>query len=143
MTAGRAHLVSQRPFVAAASVRDNLRLGNGAADEALWDALRRVGLDGTVAAMPDSLDTMLGDDGFGLSAGQRARLVLARALLSDAPVLLLDEPTAHLDAASSAAIRDLIAELSERRTVVAVTHRPELLELADRHHHLEPRQVRS
>ena len=142
VTAGRAHLVSQRPFVAAASVRDNLRLGNGAADEALWDALRRVGLDGTVAAMPDSLDTMLGDDGFGLSAGQRARLVLARAFLSDAPVLLLDEPTAHLDTASSAAIHDLIAELSERRTVVAVTHRPELLELADRHHLLEPRQVR-
>ncbi|KAB7743983.1 thiol reductant ABC exporter subunit CydD [Nostocoides sp. F2B08] len=143
LTAGRAHLVSQRPFVAAASVRDNLRLGNGAADEALWEALRRVGLDGTVAAMPQSLDTLLGDDGFGLSAGQRARLVLARALLSSAPVLLLDEPTAHLDAASSATIHDLIADLAERRTVVAVTHRTELLVAADRHHHLEPREVRS
>lgn len=143
LAAGPAHLVSQRPFVAAASVRDNLRLGNGAGDEALWDALRRVGLDGTVAAMPQSLDTMLGDDGFGLSAGQRARLVLARALLSNAPVLLLDEPTAHLDASSSSLIHDLIAELAERRTVVTVTHRPELVEIADRHHHLEPREVRS
>jgi thiol reductant ABC exporter CydD subunit len=141
VTAGRAHLVSQRPFVAAASVRDNLRLGNGAGDDALWDALRRVGLDGAVAAMPESLDTMLGDDGFGLSAGQRARLVLARALISTDPVLLLDEPTAHLDAASSETIHELIAELAQRRTVVAVTHRPELLGIADRHRHLESRPV--
>src|SRR5690606_22558333 len=81
ITAGRAHLVSQRPFVAAATVRDNLRLGNAALDPDLWEALRRVGLEGAVASMPQSLDTMLGDDGFGLSAGQRARLVLARALL--------------------------------------------------------------
>ena len=143
VTGGRAHLVSQRPFVAAATVRDNLRLGNGAGDDALWDALRRVGLDGAVAAMPQALDTMLGDDGFGLSAGQRTRLVLARALLSPAPVLLLDEPTAHLDAASSATIHDLIAELAERRTVIVVTHRPELLELADRHRHLDRPEVRS
>ena len=135
---GAAHLVSQRPFVAAAPVRDNLRLGNTAEDPDLWEVLRRVGLDGAVASMPHSLDTMLGDDGFGLSAGQRARLVLARALLSPAPVLLLDEPTAHLDAGSSPLVHDLIAELAAQRTVVVVTHRPELLTLADRHVALEP-----
>ena len=138
VTAGPAHLVSQRAFVAAASVRDNLRLGNGAGDDALWDALRQVGLDGLIAALPRSLDTMLGDDGFGLSAGQRARLVLARALLSSAPVLLLDEPTAHLDALSCETIHAVIAHLATRHTVVVVTHRPELLALADRHHHLDP-----
>ena len=137
VTAGPAHLVSQRPFVAAASVRDNLRLGSGASDDALWDALRRVGLDGMVASMPESLDTMLGDDGFGLSAGQRGRLVLARALLSAAPVILLDEPTAHLDAESSTTIHEVITLLATRRTVVVVTHRPELLALSDRHAHLE------
>lgn len=143
ITAGRAHLVSQRPFVAAASVRDNLRLGNNAADDALWEVLRRVGLDGAVAAMPQSLDTPLGDDGFGLSAGQRSRLVLARALLSTAPVLLLDEPTAHLDTESSQTIHDLIAQLATQRTVVVVTHRPELLLRADERLHLEREQVAS
>lgn len=142
VTAGRSHLVSQRPFVAAASVRDNLRLGSGADDDALWEALRRVGLDGTVAALPRSLDTVLGDDGFGLSAGQRARLVLARALLSSAPVILLDEPTAHLDPESSETIHEVIAVLATRHTVVVVTHRPELVTIADRHHHLEPAEVR-
>lgn len=136
-----AHLVSQRPFVAAGSVRDNLRLGNGASDDALWDALRRVGLEGVVAAMPGSLDTELGDDGFGLSAGQRSRLVLARALLSDRPVLLLDEPTAHLDAETSHAIHDVIRELAAERTVIAVTHRPELLQIADEHIHLDRARV--
>ena len=131
VSTGPSHLVSQRPFVAAATVRDNLRLGTAATDAALWEALRRVGLDGVVASMPQSLDTMLGDDGFGLSAGQRARLVLARALLSSAPVLLLDEPTAHLDADSSALVQDVIRELAGQRTVIVVTHRPELLEHAD------------
>jgi len=143
VTAGPAHLVSQRPFVAAASIRDNLRLGNTADDAALWEVLRRVGLEGAIAATPHSLDTMLGDDGFGLSAGQRARLVLARALLSTAPVVLLDEPTAHLDSTSSATIHDVIAELATRRTVVVVTHRPELLEIADQHVHLESAEVRA
>lgn len=143
ITAGPAHLVSQRPFVAAAPIRDNLRLGNGAEDNSLWEALRQVRLDGAVAAMPQSLDTMLGDDGFGLSAGQRSRLVLARALLSAAPILLLDEPTAHLDAESSETIHDLIVELAAQRTVVVVTHRPELLQRADEHIHLERAQVSS
>lgn len=141
ITAGAGHLVSQRPFIAAASVRDNLRLGNRADDERLWAALRRVGLEGVVAALPVSLDTMLGDDGFGLSAGQRSRLVLARALLSPAPVILLDEPTAHLDADSAALIHDVIHELAGQRTVIVVTHRPELLDLADRHHLLEAAAV--
>lgn len=135
------HLVSQRPFVAAASIGDNLRLGNNADDARLWTVLRAVGLDGTVAAMPQSLDTTLGDDGFGLSAGQRARLVLARALLSPAPVILLDEPTAHLDADSSALVHDVIRDLAHQRTVIVVTHRPELLEQADRHHNLQPAAV--
>jgi ATP-binding cassette, subfamily C, bacterial CydD len=143
VTAGRTHLVSQRPFIAAASVRENLRLGSGAGDDTIWAALREVGLEGAVAAMPHSLDTGLGDEGFGLSAGQRSRLVIARALLSSAPVLLLDEPTAHLDAESSATIHEVIARLATRRTVVAVTHRPELLALADRHLHLEPVEVAS
>ena len=130
--AGRAHLVTQRPFLPAGTLRDALRLGNDADDAQLWEALRLVGLEGVVARMPQALATPLGDDGFGLSAGQRARVALARATLSTAPVLLVDEPTAHLDTASADLVHDLLVDLAERRTVIAVTHRPELVARADR-----------
>jgi thiol reductant ABC exporter CydD subunit len=136
LTAPRSHLVSQRPFLAPGTVRDNLTLGNDCGDEELWQILRLVGLDYLVITLADGLDTRLGDDGFGLSAGQRARLTLARAALSSAPLLLLDEPTAHLDAESAELTHRLIKKLAELRTVVAVTHRPELLSLADEHIHL-------
>lgn len=131
--AGRAHLVTQRPFLPAGTLREALTLGNDADDQALWDALRLVGLEGFVAGLPLALATPLGDDGFGLSAGQRARIALARATLSTAPVLLVDEPTAHLDEAAATLVHDVLAGLGERRTVIAVTHRPELVARADRH----------
>ena len=133
VTAPRSHLVTQRPFLAAGTVRDNLTLGNDSTDDELWDMLREVGLDGMVAALDLGLDTRLGDDGFGLSAGQRARLTLARAALSSAALVLLDEPTAHLDEESAALAHHMIQRLAALRTVVAVTHRPELLALADQH----------
>ena len=133
ITAPRSHLVTQRPFLAAGTVRDNLVLGNDSTDDRLWEALREVGLDSMVTSLADGLDTRLGDDGYGLSAGQRARLTLARAALSSAPLILLDEPTAHLDDESAALAHHLIQGLAERRAVVAVTHRPELLTLAAQH----------
>ena len=136
LIAPRSHLVSQRPFLAPGTVRDNLTLGNDSTDEELWQILRVVGLDYMVVTLGHGLDTRLGDDGFGLSAGQRARLTLARAALSTAPLVLLDEPTAHLDEESAALAHQLIQELAEHRIVVAVTHRPELLTLADEHIHL-------
>ena len=139
ITAPRAHLVTQRPFLAPGTVRDNLTLGNDCTDDQLWHALGMVGLDLMVVTLGHGLDTRLGDDGFGLSAGQRARLTLARAALSTAPLVLLDEPTAHLDHDSAELAHRLIRELAELRTVVAVTHRPELLTLADAHIHLVPR----
>ena len=108
--AGRAHLVTQRPFLPAGTLRDALVLGNGADDQAVWDALRLVGLEGFVASLPLALATPLGDDGFGLSAGQRARIALARATLSTAPVLLVDEPTAHLDADAADLVHGVLAE---------------------------------
>lgn len=130
---GRTHLVTQRPFLPAGTLRDALRLGTDAPDDALWGALRAVGLEGFVAGLPQALATPLGDDGVGLSAGQRSRVAIARATLSTAPVLLVDEPTAHLDEHASAQVHALLQELAERRTVVVVTHRPELVHLADRH----------
>ncbi len=147
-TAGRvttpgAHLVAQRPFLLGGSVRDNLTLGNDADPAAQWAALRRVGLDGVVAGLPSGLDGRIGDDGFGLSAGQRARLALARACLSTAPVLLLDESTAHLDAATLESAHAVIRELAATRVVIAVTHRRALIDAADHHVHLSSRHLGS
>jgi len=131
VAAPRSHLVTQRPFLAPGTVRDNLTLGNDSTDDQLWEVLGEVGLAGMITALEQGLDTRLGDDGFGLSAGQRARLTLARAALSSAPLVLLDEPTAHLDDESAALAHQVIQRLSLLRTVVAVTHRPALLVLAD------------
>ena len=133
VTAPRSHLVTQRPFLAPATVRDNLSLGNDSTDDELWDVLREIGLDAMIAALAQGLETRLGDDGFGLSAGQRARLTLARAALSGASLILLDEPTAHLDEESAELAHQMIRRLAVLRTVVAVTHRPELLTLAHKH----------
>jgi len=133
VSAPRSHLVTQRPFLAPGTVRDNLTLGNDSTDDELWEMLHEVGLEGMVTALEWGLDTWLGDDGFGLSAGQRARLTLARAALSSAPLVLLDEPTAHLDRESAALAHHMIQRLGALRTVVAVTHRPELLTVADQH----------
>ena len=134
--AAPAHLAGQRAFLTADTVRANLSLGTGAGAAAMWEALRDVGLEGVVASLPQGLDTPLGDDGFGLSAGQRSRLALARALLSPATVVLLDEPTAHLDGDAVGLAHEAIGRLAERRCVIAVTHRPELVALADQHVHL-------
>ncbi|NYF98615.1 thiol reductant ABC exporter subunit CydD [Janibacter cremeus] len=125
------HLVTQRPFLGAGTLQANLTLEGPQDPQRLWWALRETGLDGVIAALPTGLDSPLGDDGFGLSAGQRARLVLARALLSPAPVILLDEPTAHVDPDSAATIGDVITRLAVTRTVIAVSHQPDLIERAD------------
>jgi ATP-binding cassette subfamily C protein CydD len=145
VTAPRTHLVTQRPFLTSASIRENLTMGaaRGVPDEEIWAALRELELDGMVAAQHAGLDTALGDDGRGLSAGQRARLVLARAALSSADVVLLDEPTAHLDDASAALAHSAIRHLARSGCVVAVTHRHELLALADQHVPLLPRPSRA
>lgn len=127
------HLVTQRPFLGAGTLRDNLTIGGPQESHDLWEALREVGLDGTVAGLPVGLDTRIGDDGFGLSAGQRARLVLARALLSPATVVLLDEVTAHVDADSAATIGEVVGRLARTRTVIAVTHQSDLVARADEH----------
>lgn len=125
-----AHLVSQRPFIAPMSVQANLRFGNQASKDELRAAMAATGFDRVVLDMPDGMRTQLGDDGFGLSAGQRARLVLTRAWLTDAAMILLDEPTAHLDPASAADLRRAIVALAEHKPVVVVTHDDELAAMA-------------
>ncbi len=85
-----------------------------------------------VLNLPQGLDTVLGDHGAGLSAGERQRIGLARAFLRDAPLLLLDEPTANLDGQTEREIVHAIRRLSQGRTVLLVAHRPALMSLADR-----------
>lgn len=124
----------QRPVFVAGTVADNLRLGTpDATDDRLWSALRRVALEERVLALPDGLATPLGEDGLTLSAGERARLALARVLVADRPWVLLDEPTAHLDDVTERVIVDTVAELGRTSGVVVVAHRPALLAVADHH----------
>lgn len=124
--------VSQRPVFLAGTIGDNLRVAApGADDAALWAALRRVALEERVLALPHGLTTPLGEDGATLSAGERARLALARVVLADRPWVLLDEPTAHLDELTERIVADTIVALGRDRGVVVVAHRPALVSLAD------------
>ncbi|OBI84309.1 thiol reductant ABC exporter subunit CydD [Mycobacterium sp. E740] len=120
-----------RPVLVPGSVRDNLELFGPLRD--LQQACRAAGFDEVLATLPDGLDTMLGRDGSGLSLGQRQRLGLTRALGSAAPVLLLDEPTSHLDAAMEARVLDAIVRRARGgSTVLVVGHRDPVRAIGDR-----------
>ena len=136
--------VPQRPHLFAASIADNVRLGRQDASAGeLLRAVARAGLTDLVARMPDGLLTKLGEGGVGLSMGERQRVALARAFLRDAPLLLLDEPTANLDGETEAAVIETVKQLTRGRTVVLVAHRPALLDLADRVLELTPDGIKS
>jgi ATP-binding cassette subfamily C protein CydCD len=123
----------QQPYLFAGSIADNVRLGRpDATDDELRTALADAHALDFVNSLARGTDTRLGECGAGLSAGQRQRLALARAFLSDRPLLLLDEPTANLDSTTEAEVTDAIRRLAAGRTVILVVHRPALLPLADR-----------
>ncbi|MFB7555689.1 thiol reductant ABC exporter subunit CydD [Streptomyces brevispora] len=131
--------VPQRPHLFAGTIAENVRLARPEADDsAVTAALRDAGAYDFVTDLPDGVGTRLGEDGAGLSAGQRQRLALARAFLADRPVLLLDEPTASLDGETEAGIVEAVRRLAAGRTVLLVVHRPALLSVADRVVRLEP-----
>jgi thiol reductant ABC exporter CydD subunit len=135
VAAWRARLawVPQRLHMFAASVAENVRLGcPDASGDQVRDAITAAGLAEVVDRLPEGVDTILGDHGAGLSAGERQRIALARAFLRDAPLLLLDEPTANLDGHTERGVLDAVRQLAHGRTVVLAAHRPALLALADR-----------
>ncbi|MGV3564358.1 MAG: thiol reductant ABC exporter subunit CydD [Nocardioides sp.] len=123
----------QRPGFVEGTVADNLRVADPhAGDARLWAALAQVALAERVRALPDGLDTPVGEDAARFSAGERARLAMARAVVSDRPWVLLDEPTAHLDPVTTRVLTDTIAELGRTRGVVVVAHDPAVVAVADR-----------
>ncbi|GAA1970312.1 thiol reductant ABC exporter subunit CydD [Catenulispora subtropica] len=123
----------QHPHLFAGTVGENVRLARPQAGEAeVWAALRAAGAADFVAALPGGLSARIGERGHGLSAGQRQRLALARVFLADRPVVLLDEPTAALDAAGEAEVVASVRRLVAGRTAIVVAHRTALAEVADR-----------
>ena len=126
-------LVAQSSWLFTGTIADNLLLARPRATrEQMWRALEAANLDREVRAMPRGLETGVGEAGLGLSGGQAQRLSLARAILADRPLLLLDEPTSQVDLASEAAIIEAVERLPRDRTIITVSHRPGALVRADR-----------
>jgi len=125
--------VSQSNFIFAGTIRDNLSLRNPAVDEArIESACRAVGLHDVIAALPDGYDTDVGELGTLISGGQAQRLNMARAIIKDAPILLLDEVTSALDAENEHLIKEYIRAQAGRKTVLVIAHRLSTVKEADR-----------
>ena len=126
-------LVPQDTFLFHETVAGNLRLTRpSATEDDLGDALGSAGASAFVAALPEGVDTVVGERGFRLSGGERQRIAIARALLKDAPILILDEATSNVDVASEVGIQDSIDELRRGRTTVIIAHRLSTVRGADR-----------
>ena len=125
-------MVFQDVYLFDTTIAENVRISRpGATDEELAEAIARAGLEPVIAALPDGLDTQVGEGGLRLSGGERQRVSIARAFLKDAPILLLDEITSALDAENESAITQALAELAAGRTVVVIAHRLSTIMAAD------------
>ena len=123
----------QDPFLFRASFRDNIALGSpDATDAAIEAAARAAGAHGFIVAREGGYDAPLGEGGAGLSGGERQRIALARALLRNPILLVLDEPTAALDERTEESLRETFRRIGRDRIVLVVTHRPSLADDADR-----------
>ena len=129
----RVALVSQDTYLFNASIRENIMLGRPDASEAeLEEAARQANCHDFITAFPDGYDTIVGERGMQLSGGQRQRIAIARALLKNAPVLVLDEATSHLDAVSESQLRQALEHLMQGRTTLVIAHRLSTIRDADR-----------
>ena len=125
--------VSQDTHLFNLSIRENLRMGRHEATDAEIEEAARVANAGEfIEAMPDDYDTLVGERGMRLSGGQRQRISIARAVLKDAPVLILDEATSHLDAVNEQQVRQALQRLMKGRTTLVIAHRLSTVRDADR-----------
>ena len=126
-------VVQQDVFLFAGTVRENIAYGRlDASERAILEAARRARLDAVIAALPDGLDTVIGERGVRLSGGQKQRLAIARMFLKNPPILILDEATSALDTETERAIQASLAELSQGRTTLVIAHRLATIQDADR-----------
>jgi ATP-binding cassette, subfamily B, bacterial len=130
---GTLGMVTQDGHLFHETIKSNLLLANpDATDDQLWDALRRARLESLIRSLPDGLDTMVGERGYRLSGGERQRMTIARLLLAQPRVVILDEATAALDSTNEAAVQAALAEALEARTAVVIAHRLSTIRSADR-----------
>lgn len=124
--------VSQEPFLFSGTIRDNIAFGKPAADAEILGAARAAALEETIREFPKGLDTVVGEKGVVLSGGQKQRIVLARALIRDPRILLLDDPIGQVDSATASLIIDTIRSLAGERTIIIASHRISAVRFADR-----------
>jgi ABC-type multidrug transport system fused ATPase/permease subunit len=125
-------LVSQDTYLFNATIRDNLIIADPAADDLkLQQVLEQSGLSEFIASLPQGLATPVGERGAQLSGGQRQRLAIARAFLKNAPILIFDEATSHLDAVNEGLVRQALSELQQNRTTLIIAHRLSTVRDAD------------
>jgi ATP-binding cassette, subfamily B, bacterial len=126
-------MVLQPPLIFPLSLRDNIAYGRpGADDAAIERAARLARIDGLVASLPEGYDTIVGESGAALSEGEKQRITIARALLRDAPILILDEPTSALDVTTEALVMAGIERLMAGRTTFIIAHRLSTVRRCDR-----------
>jgi len=139
----RALLIGQHPYLFSGTLADNIALGQpGASRSRIWEAIEAAQLTSLLGRLPDGLDTVLGERGWSISGGEAQRVALARAFLSDAGFVLVDEPTAHLDAATEAALIEPLARLLQGRTALVASHSDAVLGIADRVIDLDDGRIR-